>query len=139
MLTKREASKEIRAEARKNGLTFKVKENGAKLNGSPLYKFVDRKTGDTLIDNCQFWTAYENCQSGYIQKLAGNDAAQPSAVTAVEYEICGDRVWIVKRDGVRQGGGYVGESELEFVVGTEKAKMIIASVDGPGEWEWVTS
>jgi hypothetical protein len=133
MFKKAEALKEIRLEAKNNGLTFK--ENGVKINGTPLYAFVDRKTGETLMDNCRFWTAYEDCQSGYIQKLAGNEPAKPVIVTAVEYEICGERSWLIKHDGVRQGGGYIGENELEGMVGTEKAQMIIGNEAQDYQWE----
>lgn len=59
-----EALKEIRAEAKKHGLVFKRK--NTKLNGAYLWKFEDKRRGDAALDNCQFWTAYENVCSGYI-------------------------------------------------------------------------
>jgi hypothetical protein len=59
-----EAMKEIRKEARKVGLVFKRK--NTRLNGVYLWKFEDARRGDAALDNCQFWTAYENICSGYI-------------------------------------------------------------------------
>jgi len=63
--TASEAIKEIRKEARNNGMTFKKMPN-VKLNGSPLYMFVNRKTGERIIWNCLFWMAYQNCLSGMV-------------------------------------------------------------------------
>lgn len=59
-----QALKEIRKEARKVGLVFKRK--NTRLNGVYLWAFEDKIRGDAALDNCQFWTAYENCCSGYI-------------------------------------------------------------------------
>lgn len=64
-LTRTQAIKEIRATAKKAGLTFK--EQNAYINGQQAYKFTDRATGETKLSNCTFWTAYENCISGYIE------------------------------------------------------------------------
>jgi len=64
---KTDALKEIRETAKKNGLTFKGM--NATLNGSQLFMFVDRKTGERVLENCQFWTAYEDCMSGHIDTL----------------------------------------------------------------------
>lgn len=64
-ITRNEAAKEMRATAKKAGLTFK-KQN-AYIGGEQAYKFTDRSTGETKLSNCTFWTAYENCLSGYIE------------------------------------------------------------------------
>ncbi len=66
--TQAEALKDIRKTAKKNGLTFK--KMNTRLEGAYLWKFVNRKTGEDILWNCQFWTAYENCQNGYIETLA---------------------------------------------------------------------
>ncbi len=68
--TQKEASKEIRAEAKKMGLTFK--KMNTRLNGAFLWKFVNRKTGEDILTNCTFWGAYENFLSGYILTLNQN-------------------------------------------------------------------
>jgi len=62
-----DAAKEIRATAKKNGLTFK--RMNTTLNGAYLWMFTDRKTGAKVLENCQFWTAYEDCMNGYIDTL----------------------------------------------------------------------
>lgn len=66
-ITYNQALKEIRKEARKAGLVFKKK--NVRLNGAYLWKFEDRKMGDTVLDNCTFWTAYDNVCSGYINSF----------------------------------------------------------------------
>jgi len=65
--TQAEAAKEIRAIAKRNGLVFK-KQN-ATINGAQAWMFTDRATGRKVLSYCQFWTAYENCMSGYIDTL----------------------------------------------------------------------
>lgn len=60
-----EAVKEIRATAKKAGLTFK--RQNATINGKQAYKFVCRESGITKMENCTLWIAYENCLSGYIE------------------------------------------------------------------------
>ena len=65
--TQAEAAKEIRAEAKKCGLTFK--KMNTRLNGAYLWMFVNRKTGEKILWNCTFWSAYENFLNGYILTL----------------------------------------------------------------------
>ena len=66
----KEAEKEIRATAKKAGLTFKKQD--AFINGAQAYKFTDRATGETKLSNCTFWTAYENCLSGYVESYSAS-------------------------------------------------------------------
>ena len=63
-LSHKEALKVIRANAKKNGLTFKRK--NANYNGAPLYKFVYRDSGLTALDNQTLGRAYENVYNGSI-------------------------------------------------------------------------
>jgi hypothetical protein len=63
--TQAEAMKEIRLEARKNGMTFK--RQNAKINGKQAYMFINRATGERVIENCTLWSAYQNCLSGYVE------------------------------------------------------------------------
>lgn len=68
-----EALKEMRKTARENGLVFKKK--NMTINGNTAWKFEDRQSGEVIIDNVLFWTAYEDCQSGFIEscnKETGN-------------------------------------------------------------------
>jgi hypothetical protein len=67
MYTQAEALKEIRAIAKKNGLTFK--KMNKKSDGVCLWMFTNRKTGQKILENCRFWTAYADCQSGYLETL----------------------------------------------------------------------
>ena len=67
VFNKKEAMKEIRACAKKNGLTFKLQ--NATINGHQAYKFTSRKTGLDVLTNRTFWASYENCCSGYIDTL----------------------------------------------------------------------
>ncbi len=62
------AAKECRETARKNGMTFKAqpKQTGT----DKLYHFIDRSTHRAIIENCTLWNAYENCMSGYVEKMA---------------------------------------------------------------------
>ena len=59
-----EALKEIRAIARKSGLTFK-KIDRLYIGGRAAYEFVDRISGLSKLSNCSFWSAYE--MTGYIE------------------------------------------------------------------------
>jgi len=72
-ITKAKALKEMRATAKNVGLTFK--QMNVKLNGAYLWQFVDRKTGDKVFWNCTFWSAYENCQNGYISSYDSKTGA----------------------------------------------------------------
>lgn len=65
--TQKEAIKEIRAVAKANGLTFK--RQNATINNEPAYMFTSRSTGLRVIENCTFWSAYENCMSGYVKEM----------------------------------------------------------------------
>lgn len=62
--TQAEARKEINAIAKENGLVFK--RQNATINDKQAYMFTDRKTGAKVIENCTFWSAYEDCVSGQI-------------------------------------------------------------------------
>jgi len=68
--TQTEAIKEIRKEAKDNGMTFK--RQNATINGKQAYMFVNRKTGSKVIENCTLWSAYDNCQSGYVAEMKVN-------------------------------------------------------------------
>ena len=69
--TSNDMLKEVRANARKNGLTFKIQQ-GVKLNGSPVYKFINKASGATILSNCTLDSAYGNVMSGYIDTWDGN-------------------------------------------------------------------
>lgn len=62
-----DALKEVRKIAKENGLTFK--RMNTSLNGEMRWMFIDRKSGEKVLENCRFWTAYEDCMSGYIDTL----------------------------------------------------------------------
>jgi hypothetical protein len=64
MMNYKETLKEIRAEARKVGLTFKTQ--NARINGAQGWKFVDRRTGEAVFTNLTMNSAYNNVCSGYI-------------------------------------------------------------------------
>lgn len=66
-ITKKEALKEISAEAASVGLTFKA--TNARCNNKQLYKLVIRGSSKALIDNYPLWTAYEDYCSGYLKTL----------------------------------------------------------------------
>lgn len=63
--TQAQARKEINKIAKENGLVFK--RQNATINNSQAYMFTNRATGEKVIENCTFWSAYENCISGYIE------------------------------------------------------------------------
>lgn len=64
-ITHAEALKKIRAIAKRNGLVFK-RQPRMTINGASAYMFVNRESGQRIIENCRFWTAYQDCMSGYI-------------------------------------------------------------------------
>lgn len=68
MYTKKEAIKELRAEAKKRGLTFREMKN-VRLNGVPVYELVIRESGRRLVHNYRLSTAYEDMLSGYWDTL----------------------------------------------------------------------
>ena len=68
--TQKEAIKEIRSIAKANGMTFR--RQNATINNFQAYKFINRETGETVISNCTFWSAYANCMSGYVQDCKCN-------------------------------------------------------------------
>lgn len=68
MYKKSEALSELRSDARRLGMTFKVKQ-GVTLNSGSLYQLISRKTKKVIVDNYQFWTAYEDSMSGYWHEL----------------------------------------------------------------------
>lgn len=57
--------KEIRAVAKRNGLTFK-KQPRLTINGKQAWMFTSRKTGDRVIQDCTLQSAYEDCLSGAV-------------------------------------------------------------------------
>ena len=61
-----EVLKEVRLEAKKVGLTFK--KANVTINGKQGYKFTDRLSGSTKLENCTLGSAYENCCNGYISR-----------------------------------------------------------------------
>ena len=69
MIKHNEAESFIRKCAKKAGLTFK--KSNTRLTGAYLWKLVDRKTGEIVLSNYQFWTAYNDACSGYIESYDG--------------------------------------------------------------------
>ncbi len=67
--SKTEAMKEIRKAAKDVGLTFKV--SNTRFNGAYLYKLIVRKTGEVVMSNYQFSSAYNDFCSGYISSWDG--------------------------------------------------------------------
>lgn len=63
-ITKQEAAKYIRKCAKNSGLTFK--QSNTRLSGAYLFELVNRKNGEIVMSNYQFWTAYNDACSGYI-------------------------------------------------------------------------
>ena len=57
--------KDIRANAKKNGLVFKV-DNTVSINSLTAYKFTIRESGVTVLWNYTIYTAYEDYCSGFI-------------------------------------------------------------------------
>ena len=55
-LTNAQAIAECRAEAAKNGMTFKRMK--ITINNSPAYEFISRASGETIISNCTLGSAY---------------------------------------------------------------------------------
>lgn len=66
-ITYAEAMSEVRKTAKVNGMTFK--RQNATINGKQAYKFVSRTSAAILGENYTLWSAYENCLSGYVEKL----------------------------------------------------------------------
>jgi hypothetical protein len=58
--TQAEARKEINAIGKANG--FIMRKQNMTINGAQSYKFEDRESGQVLISNMTFWSAYENAQ-----------------------------------------------------------------------------
>jgi hypothetical protein len=56
--------------AANNGLTFKV-DKTLIINGFTAYKFINRKSGLTVMSNCTIGSAFENVESGYIDSWNG--------------------------------------------------------------------
>ena len=132
MHTQAEAIKEIRKIAKENGLTFK-RGNGT-INNKPFYRFCERSTNVVVLDNQSFWTAYEDCVSGYIDKLMGNGPKPPVIITCEEYSICDERCWIVKIDEVTQNGGYLDSGELVSAIGSKRAELVITNKAQDYRW-----
>lgn len=68
-LNNSETLKEIRAEAKKNGLTFKRMTTVSTINGAAAYKFVPRGGGDAVVSNCTLGSAYNIVCSGDLEKF----------------------------------------------------------------------
>jgi hypothetical protein len=72
-LTNAEALTEIRAEAKKHGLTFGRMTTVSTIGGSPAYKFYPRGGGAAVVSNCTLGSAYELVCSGQLaQHAQGN-------------------------------------------------------------------
>lgn len=69
-LTNKDAEKYIRKCAKKAGLTFK--RSNTRLNGAYLWKLVTRSTGDEVMSNYQFNSAFNDACSGYIESWNGS-------------------------------------------------------------------
>jgi hypothetical protein len=70
ILNATQALKEIKAEARKNGLTFGRMTTVGTINGSPAYKFYPRGGGDAVRSNLTLGTAYEIACSGELSQYS---------------------------------------------------------------------
>lgn len=69
-LSKVESIKYIRASAKKAGLTFK--QSNTRLNGAYLYQLVVRKSGEVVMTNYLFSSAFNDACSGYIESWNGS-------------------------------------------------------------------
>ena len=72
-MNKSEVISEIRACARRNGLTFKVNLY-LNINNEPSYMFIDRTTKEIVLTNCTLGSAYNDCCSGYIDSYVAESA-----------------------------------------------------------------
>jgi len=70
-ISRNDAMKEIRSTARQYGLVFKKR--NIKINNSPSFRFDSRASGQTIISNCTFWSAYELANNGVLQENAQRD------------------------------------------------------------------
>lgn len=68
-LSKNESIKYVRKCARNVGLTFKKSTTG--FNGAYLYKLTCRKTGETVMSDYLFSSAFNDACSGYIESWNG--------------------------------------------------------------------
>jgi hypothetical protein len=68
-LSNKEALKEIKAAAKKVGLTFGRMATVGLINGSPAYKFYPRGGGDAVISNCTLGSAYTLVCAGDLDKF----------------------------------------------------------------------
>ena len=68
-MTNKQCESYIRKCAKKVGLTFKM--STTRLNGALLWKLVDRKTGEEVITNYLFSSAFNDACSGYIESYNG--------------------------------------------------------------------
>jgi hypothetical protein len=71
MFSKKLALQEIRCAAKINGLTFR--QANTRFNGAYLYELIVRKTGEVLISNYLFSSAYNDVCSGYICSWNGSE------------------------------------------------------------------
>lgn len=67
-LSNKEALKEIRAAAKKAGLTFGRMTTVGTINGAPAYKFYPRG-GGAVISNCTIGSAYTLACAGDLDKF----------------------------------------------------------------------
>lgn len=65
-----QALSEIKSYAKNLGLTFKCQ--NATINGKQAYMLTDRKTGLVVAKNFTLWSAYEDMQRGYFDKVANS-------------------------------------------------------------------
>lgn len=68
-LSNKEALKEIKAAAKKVGLTFGRMTTAGTINGAPAYKFYPRGGGDAVISNCTLGSAYTLVCAGDLDKF----------------------------------------------------------------------
>jgi len=71
MFSKNSALREIRWAAKINGLTFR--KTNTRFNGAYLYELIVRETGEVLISNYLFSSAYNDACSGYISSWNGSE------------------------------------------------------------------
>ncbi|MDP8173147.1 hypothetical protein QJU93_07225 [Pasteurella skyensis] len=67
-LTKKATLSEIRAYAKKLGMTFKAQ--NATINNQQAYMLINRTTKQVIATNFTLHTAYENMRNGYFYQLA---------------------------------------------------------------------
>jgi hypothetical protein len=64
-MTIKEIEKECRLLAKQIGATFK-EHTRLRINNRKAYYFINRSTGDVLLENCTLGSAYDNLLSGHV-------------------------------------------------------------------------